>query len=83
MDMIKLGFGYTKDAILFILGLFAPSNIKNTFNAIRGMTLRDIIVGFFRLHFHLAYMLIMFLFTIFWSVFDSHSVTCKKGACSC
>lgn len=68
MDMIKLGCGYTKDAIKFILCLFAPSNIKNTFNALRSMTPRDIIVGFFRLHFHLAYMLLMFLFTIFWSV---------------
>ena len=68
MDMIKLGFGYTKDAIKFILCLFAPSNIKNTFNTIRGMTPRDIIVGFFRLHFRLAYMLLMFLFTIFWWV---------------
>ena len=68
MDMIKLGFGYTKDAIKFILCLFAPSNIKSTFDVIRGMTLRDLVVGFFRLHFHLAYTLIMFLFTICWSV---------------
>ena len=66
MDMIKLGFGYAKDAVAFFLCLFAPSNIMNTFNAIRGMTLRDLVVGFFRINFHLAYTLVMFLFTIFW-----------------
>ena len=67
-DMIKLGFGYTRDAVKFILCLFAPSNINNTFTAIRAMSLRDLVVGFFRLHFNVAYMLLMFLFTIFWSV---------------
>jgi len=66
--MIKLGFGYTRDAVKFILCLFAPSNINNTFTAIRAMSLRDLVVGFFRLHFNVAYMLLMFLFTIFWSV---------------
>jgi len=66
MDMIKLGFGYAKDAVKFILCLFAPSNVKNTFNAMRGMSVRDLFVGFFRLHFRLAYMLVMFLFTVFW-----------------
>ena len=66
MDMIKLGFGCAKDAITFFLCLFAPSNIKNTFNAIRSMTVRDLVVGFFRLNFHLGYTLVMFLFTIFW-----------------
>ena len=66
--MIKLGFGYAKDAVKFILCLFAPSNITNTFHAIRGMSLRDLIVGFFRLNFHLAYTLVMFIFTIFWYV---------------
>ena len=64
--MIKLGFGCAKDAVKFILCLFAPSNIKNTLNAMRGMSVRDLVVGFFRLNFRLAYMLIMFLFTIFW-----------------
>jgi len=81
MDMIKLGCGYTKDAIKFIFCLFAPSNIKNTFNAIRGMTPRDIIVGCFRLHFRLVYMLLMFLFTIFWSVVSLHvSSVVVKGS---
>jgi len=69
--MIKLGFGYAKDAVKFILCLFAPSNIRNTFTAIRGMSVRDLIAGFFRLHLRLAYTLIMFLFTIFWWVPDS------------
>jgi len=64
--MIKLGVGYAKDAVKFILGLLAPSNVQSTFAAIRGMSLRDLFVGFFRLNFHLAFMIVMFLFTIFW-----------------
>jgi len=80
-DMIKLGFGYAKDAVKFTLCLFAPSNVKNTFNAIRGMSVRDLIVGFFRLNFHFAFTLVTLLFTIFWSVPDRvllYAIVCDQ-----
>jgi ryanodine receptor 2 len=67
VDSVKVGFGYVKDAIRFMLSFLSPSNIKAKYQLLRSMTLKELFIAFFRLNFHLAFMLLTFLFTVLWT----------------
>jgi len=69
VDTLKLGGSYIKDGVMMLLSFLSPSNIREKFNIVRAMTVAEMLRGLVRLNIHIAYMLLLFLFTICWTFF--------------
>ena len=85
MDGVKTGLSSLKDAIWFVLASLSPHNIKEKYRMLRRMTYKELTVGFIKLNFNIAFMLLTFLFNVIWWVHSlCHLVSAHVvSSCQC
>ncbi len=65
-EIIKTGFGFIWTCIAFFFSCLSPSNIKEKYTMLSGMTIKEMFIGFLRLNFQLVLAVLTLLFTIVW-----------------
>ena len=68
VDTLKHGISSCRDGISYLLSCLSPSNIKTQYHKLRSMTWKELGLGFVKLNFNIAFMLLTFLFMVLWSV---------------
>ncbi|KAK2153790.1 hypothetical protein LSH36_286g03064 [Paralvinella palmiformis] len=69
VELVKGGCIQVKDGISYCLSCMSPSNIREKYRIMKGMTWKELALGFCRLSYDIAITLLTFLFTVVWTFF--------------